>query len=93
MLLFARPGRDPADPALADEYLAGNPWFRDLPAHEVPECVLAGPPASCARRIAELARELRLELPVIDCSWLSYDATRYVVDALAPAETDFDSRG
>lgn len=91
MLLFTRPGRNPADPALGDEFLACNPWFRQLPAHELPECVIAGAPADCARRIADLARELRLELPVIDCSWLSHDAARRILDAMAPTESHFDS--
>jgi len=93
MLLFTRPGRDPSDPALADEFLAGNPWFGTLPAHELPECVIAGTPADCARRVADLARELHLDLPVIDCSWLPYDAARRILDAMAPAENHFDSGG
>lgn len=93
MLIFTRPGRDGADPALQGEYLTANPWFGQLSAHELAECVIAGTAEECVRRIVGLAGELRLELPVIDCSWLSYDATRHILDALAPAENDFDSGG
>jgi alkanesulfonate monooxygenase SsuD/methylene tetrahydromethanopterin reductase-like flavin-dependent oxidoreductase (luciferase family) len=93
MLVFARPHRDPADPALAEEYRSCNPWFGRLPPTELEECVVAGTPATCRERIAELALDLQLELPVIDCSWLSYDATRRVLDALAPSENYVDSRG
>ena len=93
MLLFARPGRDPADPALAREYRAANPWFRDLRDDEMDECVIAGSPGACARAIAQRVSDLRLDLPVIDCSWLDHDATSHILDALAPRENHFDSRG
>jgi len=93
MLLFVRPDRDPADPALGDEYRAANPWFRDLSASELPECVIAGSAPECVRQLGDLARELRLELPVIDCSWLPHDASRRILDAMAPAKNDFDSGG
>jgi hypothetical protein len=93
MLLFVRPDRDPADPALVDEYRAANPWFRDLSASELPECVIAGSAPECVRQLGDLARELRLELPVIDCSWLPHDASRLILDAMAPAKSDFDSGG
>ncbi len=84
MLLFVRPDRDPGDAALAEEYRACNPWFGRLPGTELAEAIVAGTPGACRDQIAELARDLRLELPVIDCSWLSFDATRRILDALPP---------
>lgn len=84
MWIFARPGRDPADPALRAEFLRWNPWFGDLAEGELREAVVAGDAADCRRTLAQLAAELRLALPVIDASGLDADAARHLLDAFAP---------
>src|SRR4029453_1965660 len=35
--IFARPGRDPAEPALRQEFLHWNPWYADLPEGDLGE--------------------------------------------------------
>jgi alkanesulfonate monooxygenase SsuD/methylene tetrahydromethanopterin reductase-like flavin-dependent oxidoreductase (luciferase family) len=84
MWVFARPGRDPGDPALRAEFRRWNPWFADVGDAELGEAIVAGDPAACRRTLAQIAAELRLALPVIDCSGLGADAARQVLDALAP---------
>jgi alkanesulfonate monooxygenase SsuD/methylene tetrahydromethanopterin reductase-like flavin-dependent oxidoreductase (luciferase family) len=84
MWIFARPGRDPADPALRAEFRRWSPWFADVPDAELGEAIVAGDAATCRRTLVQLAGELRLALPVIDCSGLDPDATRHVLDAFAP---------
>lgn len=84
MWVFARPGRDPSDPALRAEFRRWNPWFADVTDAELGEAIVAGDPGACRRRLAQLAAELRLALPVVDCSGLQADAARQVLDALAP---------
>lgn len=84
--VFARPGRDPGDPALRAEFRRWNPWFADLPDAELGEAIVAGDAARCRRELARLAAELRLALPVVDCSGLDADAAGRVVDALAPGD-------
>jgi len=80
--IFARPGRDPGDPALRAEFRRWNPWFADVPDAELGEAIVAGDDAACRGRIATLRERLRLALPVVDCSGLDADAARRVVDAL-----------
>jgi alkanesulfonate monooxygenase SsuD/methylene tetrahydromethanopterin reductase-like flavin-dependent oxidoreductase (luciferase family) len=82
--VFARPGRDPGDPALRAEFRRWNPWFADVPDGELGEAIVAGDPADCRRTLAQLATELRLALPVLDCSGLDADAARQVIDAFSP---------
>ena len=88
--IFARPGRDPGDPALRAEFRRWNPWFADVPDDELGEAIVAGDPADCRRTLAQLATELRLALPVLDCSGLDADAARQVLDAFSPLETLVD---
>lgn len=82
--IFVRPDRDPDDPALAREFREHNPWFDDLPDAELPEAIVAGDAAGCRERVEALADSLGLELPVLDCSYLDADATRQILDAMAP---------
>jgi alkanesulfonate monooxygenase SsuD/methylene tetrahydromethanopterin reductase-like flavin-dependent oxidoreductase (luciferase family) len=88
--IFARPGRDPADPALPEEFLHWNPWYADIPEGELGEAILAGSAESCRRRIESIRRDLGVDLPVIDCGGLQYDAARHAIDALAPEKTLVD---
>jgi alkanesulfonate monooxygenase SsuD/methylene tetrahydromethanopterin reductase-like flavin-dependent oxidoreductase (luciferase family) len=85
MWIFVRPGRDPEDPQLAREFRRANPWFRDIPDEELPEAIVSGSPGSCRDRLVRLSQELRLDLPILDCSYLRADATRQILDALAPS--------
>jgi alkanesulfonate monooxygenase SsuD/methylene tetrahydromethanopterin reductase-like flavin-dependent oxidoreductase (luciferase family) len=82
MLVFARPGAGP-DAALA-EFRRWNPWFRAIPDAELRPALVLGAPAACRRRLAELAQELRLGLPVVDASGLPAGAARSLLEALAP---------
>ena len=84
MWIFARPGRDPGDPALRAEFRRWNPWFADIGELELGEAIVAGDPADCRRTLAQVAGELELALPVVDCSGLDADAARHVLDAFAP---------
>lgn len=88
--IFARPGRDPADPQLRREFLRWNPWYADLAPHELEEAIVAGSPEGCRMRIESIRRDLRIDLPVVDCSGLHRDAARHVLDALAPEKTLVD---
>jgi hypothetical protein len=88
--VFARPGRDPADPSLRAEYLPGSPWYADLPEGELDEAILAGSPEGCRSRIEAIRSGLGIDLPVLDCSGLAFDAARQVLDALAPEKTLVD---
>ncbi len=91
--VFARPGRDPEDRSLRAEFLHWNPWYADLPEGELEEGIVAGSPEGCRMRIETIRRELRVDLPVLDCSGLPFDAARQTLDALAPGETLVDPPG
>jgi alkanesulfonate monooxygenase SsuD/methylene tetrahydromethanopterin reductase-like flavin-dependent oxidoreductase (luciferase family) len=84
MLLFARPGFE-ASEALA-EYRRLNPWFRDLSEAEARRAVLVGDAASVRARVAGLAGELGLELPVLDLSGLPEAAALELLEVFAPPE-------
>jgi alkanesulfonate monooxygenase SsuD/methylene tetrahydromethanopterin reductase-like flavin-dependent oxidoreductase (luciferase family) len=82
MLLFARPGAA-AEAALA-EFRRWNPWFRAIPDAELRPALVLGGPDACRRRLAELAQELCLGLPVVDASGLAAGPARSLLEALAP---------
>jgi alkanesulfonate monooxygenase SsuD/methylene tetrahydromethanopterin reductase-like flavin-dependent oxidoreductase (luciferase family) len=84
LFLFARPGRDPADPALHEEYLRLNPWFAGVSAADRAEAVVAGSPRDCGRRIVEIAGSLGLDLPVVDLSGTDPATAAAALEALAP---------
>jgi len=85
MWVFTRPGEDPGDPRLHAEFRRLNPWFSDLTEVDLPAALVAGPPAACRDRFAELAGRLRLAHPVADLSGLGRDAAQRALDALAPS--------
>lgn len=94
--IFARPEAGIGDAGLRREFRRLNPWFAPMTDAEIDHASLAGDPARCRQRLDELRRRLRLDLPVVDLSGLSYDAARRAVDALAPrsvapGETRVDS--
>jgi hypothetical protein len=82
--VFVRPQGDAADPALRREFRRLNPWYAGVTDEELGEAIVAGPPDACRARLAEIARTLRIDLPVVDLSGLGHDASRRILDALAP---------
>jgi alkanesulfonate monooxygenase SsuD/methylene tetrahydromethanopterin reductase-like flavin-dependent oxidoreductase (luciferase family) len=88
--IFARPGRDPADPSLHEEFLRLNPWFAGISAAERAEAIAAGSPGECRRRIVERARGLGLDLPVVDLSGTDPETAARALEALAPKKTLID---
>jgi len=78
------------DAALA-EYRALNPWFDAVPDAEIDSGLVVGDAAHCRRRLAELAEELALDLPVADLSGLPAGAARRVMEALAPQNSSVDA--
>lgn len=87
--IFARVDADP-EAALA-EFRGLNPWFAEIPDAEARSGLVLGSAADCRRRLAELARELGLELPIVDLSGLAAEPARRLLEALAPANSDVDA--
>jgi alkanesulfonate monooxygenase len=85
MWILVRPHGEPGDPALAEAFRRWCPWFAWIPDAELGEAVVAGPPERARARLAALARDLRLALPVADLTGLDPDAARRALDALAPS--------
>ncbi len=84
MWIFTRLARS-ADPARAiDAYRRLNPWFGDHTDDECAAAMVVGSAAHCRERLAALADELELDLPVIDLSGLDAAASRVILEALAP---------
>jgi alkanesulfonate monooxygenase SsuD/methylene tetrahydromethanopterin reductase-like flavin-dependent oxidoreductase (luciferase family) len=83
MWVFARPGADPDDPEVPRAYRRWNPWFGDLSPEELREAVVAGPPATCRKRLGAIRRELGVDLPVLDVSGLDRPATERVMEWMA----------
>ncbi len=86
MLIFVRTGEPPPG-GWQREFRALNPWFADLGDDEVDRAVVAGSSAQCLRRLAEMQRELSLDLPILDLSGLAPGAARGILEDLAPSKT------
>lgn len=84
MWLFTRPGREPGDPGLRREFRRLNPWFGDLAPPDLDAAILAGEAGACRERLAGLAEELGLALPILDLSGLDHDAVRQILGVMAP---------
>jgi len=82
MWIFTRV-QEAADPdrALA-EFRRLNPWFETLPDHEVAAGLVVGDASHCRARLAEVAREFGLELPVIDLSGMDFESARDTLEAI-----------
>jgi len=80
--IFTRLTTDRA--AALREYRSRNPWFDALPDAEIAGALVAGEAPHGRLRLAELAEELALDLPVVDLSGLSAKPARSVLEALAP---------
>ncbi len=83
--IFTRTQKLSTADALA-EYRRWNPWFRGLPDGEVAPALVVGSPAECRERIASLAAQLDLEMPVLDLSGLDAARAREVLEALPAGE-------
>ena len=57
-------------------------WFCGLPDGETQASVL-----QCLGRLAEIQRELSLDLPILDLSGLAPGAARSILEDLAPSKT------
>jgi len=79
--IFARPEPLPRHDALA-EFRRWNPWFPDLSDDELAPALAVGKPAECRERIASIAADLQLEMPVIDLSGLEGARAREALEAL-----------
>jgi alkanesulfonate monooxygenase SsuD/methylene tetrahydromethanopterin reductase-like flavin-dependent oxidoreductase (luciferase family) len=73
-----------AGAALA-QYRRWNPWFRAVPDAEIAPSLVVGSGAHCRQRLAELAAELALDLPVADLSGLATPKAFAALEALAPS--------
>jgi alkanesulfonate monooxygenase SsuD/methylene tetrahydromethanopterin reductase-like flavin-dependent oxidoreductase (luciferase family) len=68
-----------------------NPWFGTLTPAERGEAIVAGSPGECRDRIRSLARQMGLDLPVVDLSGLDAPKAASALEALAPEKTLIDS--
>src|SRR5262249_45277803 len=68
------------------EFRRWNPWFRDIPDAELAPALVVGKPAECRARIAELAADLDLEMPVVDLSGLGAARARNTLESLPAGE-------
>jgi hypothetical protein len=85
MWIFARPGEVDGAAALR-EFRRLNPWFHRLSDRELAGALVVGSGDQCAAQLEGIARELRLDLPVLDLSGLGAEAARRALEALAPGK-------
>jgi alkanesulfonate monooxygenase SsuD/methylene tetrahydromethanopterin reductase-like flavin-dependent oxidoreductase (luciferase family) len=86
MWLFTRV-QDKSEPQAAlEEFRRLNPWFGDVPDAEIAPALVVGGAAHCRERLAALAREFGLDLPVIDLSGMDATAARRTLEAIPAGE-------
>lgn len=68
------------------EFRRWNPWFSRLSDAELAPALVVGTPAECRERVAELGRQLALEMPVIDLCGLGAEAAREALEAFPAGE-------
>jgi alkanesulfonate monooxygenase SsuD/methylene tetrahydromethanopterin reductase-like flavin-dependent oxidoreductase (luciferase family) len=81
MWIFTRTQPLSGAAALA-EFRRWNPWFDALSDAELAPALVVGSPAECGERLGEIARQLRLEMPVIDLGGLDAQAVLEVLEAI-----------
>ena len=81
--LFARAEPAGTEAALA-EFRRLNPWFENLPDRQVRPALVLGSGAECAARLADLARELHIDRPILDLTGLDADTTRRQLESIPP---------
>ena len=74
------------------EFRRWNPWFDAIHDAELAPALVVGTPAECRERLAEIARELRLEMPVLDLSGLDAAGRPRRVSKRSPRAIFVDSR-
>ncbi len=84
MWIFTRVGDAVDATGALKEFRRLNPWFAAIPDSEVAEALVVGHSEHCRERLRTLASDLRIDLPIVDLSGLSGDATRNALEALAP---------
>ncbi len=72
------------DAALEAEFRRINPWFAEIASEELGEGLVAGEAAACRDRLAEIREGLGIDLPILDLTGLEAEASRQVMEALAP---------
>jgi alkanesulfonate monooxygenase SsuD/methylene tetrahydromethanopterin reductase-like flavin-dependent oxidoreductase (luciferase family) len=82
--IFTRVQTRPDAAGALAEFRRLNPWFADLPDAEVAPALAVGDAARCRERIAEIGRELALDLPVLDLSGADAETARRCLDAIPP---------
>lgn len=81
--IFVRAEPASSGAALA-EFRRLNPWFQALPDAEVAPALVLGDGASCAAQVAGIAREGRIDLPVLDLTGVDAETARRNLDAIPP---------
>jgi alkanesulfonate monooxygenase SsuD/methylene tetrahydromethanopterin reductase-like flavin-dependent oxidoreductase (luciferase family) len=82
MWIFARVQPDPDRRGALQEFRRLNPWFAALPDDEISGALVVGDAAHCRARLAELAGQCALDLPVIDLSGMDVEAARRTLEAI-----------
>ena len=82
MWIFTRVQDEPAPQAALQEFRRLNPWFGEVPDAEIAPALVVGSAAHCRERLAALAREFGLDLPVIDLSGMDAAAARRALEAI-----------
>lgn len=82
--IFTRVQERPDPAAALEEFRRLNPWFDALPDAEIAPALVLGSGADCGARLAQIAQELRLDLPVVDLSGVDAETARRTLDAIPP---------
>lgn len=82
--IFARVQDPPSPQSALAEFRRLNPWFDALPDAEVAPGLVLGSGGECAARLGEIARELRIDWPVLDLSGLDAETARRNLEAIPP---------
>jgi alkanesulfonate monooxygenase SsuD/methylene tetrahydromethanopterin reductase-like flavin-dependent oxidoreductase (luciferase family) len=82
MWIFTRVGDRPEPQAALQEFRRLNPWFGDVPDAEIAPALVVGSAAHCRERLAALASDFGLDLPVIDLSGMDAAAARRTLEAI-----------
>ena len=76
---------------LVASYRKLNHWFDAFPDDSIQRALVVGGALYCRTRLGEIARELHLDLPIVDLSGLDAEASRATLEALAPGNNHVDA--
>jgi alkanesulfonate monooxygenase len=82
MWIFTRVQERPDPAAALAEFRRLNPWFAEIPDAEIAASLVYGDGARCRSRLASIAADLGLDLPVADLSGVDAQTARRSLDAL-----------